>query len=186
LVDFDLLAAYSRSDNSTEGLEGVTSWSGTALADMQKCRGWWQDSWSVPTSPNVAAKNVAAALVRVNNPKYKCRLCTHWEMSGGAQCKMKKGSCDFAHGPIELRPTVAMINQWGNTKTKDNDGPPGLESRRLSGGCDPLGAARSIEKSRISEGRISSLESLSVQSSAKSTKNNNKSNYEKGKYRNEK
>lgn len=46
--------------------------------------------------------------------KYRSRLCVHWEASNATACAMKKkGKCDFAHGPLELRVKETRRNRWG-------------------------------------------------------------------------
>ena len=46
-------------------------------------------------------------------PKYRSRLCTHWETNGGIVCPMKKKmKCDFAHGPLELRIKDNRRDRW--------------------------------------------------------------------------
>ena len=45
--------------------------------------------------------------------RYRSRLCTHWEATAGASCPMrKKGKCDFAHGPLELRIKETRRERW--------------------------------------------------------------------------
>jgi hypothetical protein len=60
----------------------------------------------------------------------------------------KKGKCDFAHGPLELRVRDTRRDKWGTGKT-GRTGETGTPSLRASGGEDVLGAARSIEKVNI-------------------------------------
>ena len=67
----------------------------------------------------------------------------------------KKGKCDFAHGPLELRIKENRRNRWGRQRQDVEDGPLSL---RLSGGEDSLGAARSIERVRQEEGSLSEFE----------------------------
>ena len=71
----------------------------------------------------------------------------------------KKGKCDFAHGPLELRVKESRRDKWGqrcaqkaaglSTSTSEETAGCSSEavlSLRHSGGEDVLGAARSIEK----------------------------------------
>lgn len=71
----------------------------------------------------------------------------------------KKGKCDFAHGPLELRVKENRRARWGASTRADVTGP---ESLRLSGGEDTLGAARSIEQVRLKEGSLSEFERSTV------------------------
>jgi hypothetical protein len=82
--------------------------SGGPLATTYSCRGWWrpQDHWAQrkdiarpkPRPPNLNRN--------VTDPKYRTRLCSHWDASagllggqGGACPMRKRNKCDFAHGP---------------------------------------------------------------------------------------
>jgi hypothetical protein len=67
----------------------------------------------------------------------------------------KKGKCDFAHGPLELRVKDNRRERWGQGRGKD---PHEGDELRTSGGEDVLGAARSIEKVRVKEGSVSDFE----------------------------
>jgi Ribonuclease 2-5A len=143
----------------------VIVWYGSVLADKLGTLGWWRDhaSWAsgvkfgLPLSKS--GKPRGAHLVRsATDFKYRSRLCTHWELSGGSTCPMrKKGKCDFAHGPLELRVKETRRDRWGRFQpTSESLDPATL--LRLSGGEDVLGAARSIEKVRHAEGSVSEFE----------------------------
>lgn len=99
--------------------------------------------------------------------RYRSRLCTHWENSGGGVCPMrKKGKCDFAHGPLELRIKETRRDRWINNLFAQRRGEWQIDSDvallRISGGEDVLGAARSIERVRINEGSVSEFERHSM------------------------
>ena len=84
------------------------------------------------------------------DPKFRTRLCNHWDVSQGTYCPMrKKKKCIFAHGPVELRVKEGKKKRWG--KLVDSDG--NCSNPRASGGEDTYGAARSIELMREKEGK---------------------------------
>lgn len=124
---------------------------------------WWLPSRDWINSGPIASRSRPSHLIRAaTDLKYRSRLCTHWESSGGLTCVMrKKGKCDFAHGPIELRVKENRRDKWGRRSYS------GVEDEslllRLSGGEDVLGAARSIEKIRTNEGSLSEFERSSKQ-----------------------
>lgn len=156
----------------------VVVWQGSALASALggSARGWWRaaDDWEQGFSPSSATGGGGVGANRKARPshltknatdmKYRTRLCTHWEMTGGASCPMrKKGKCIFAHGPLELRVKETRRDRWGKTQASGSgtNAGPGIgsqESLRFSGGEDVLGAARSIEKMRAAEGSAGSYE----------------------------
>eukprot|EP01041_Mallomonas_annulata_P002756 gene2756-5426_t len=171
---------------------GVTVWSGSALALTVGCTGWWRegDAWTPPSGPmpgqGTRGRGRPTHVTRAStDPKYRSRLCTHWEMTGGATCPMrKKGKCDFAHGPLELRVKEGRRGRWGQRTapspvattgvsipstdgvvTDSSSSSPSIPvsasvsvSLHMSGGEDVLGAARSIEKVRVAEGSVSEFE----------------------------
>ena len=87
--------------------EDVVVWQGSALAQSLGSRGWWRMDLSNPNDHWVDAGCSAAVsikprtqhqhLIRASTDfKYRSRLCTHWELTGGSGCPMrKKGKCDF-------------------------------------------------------------------------------------------
>ena len=87
----------------------------------------------------------------------------------------KKGKCDFAHGPLELRIKETRRDRWLNNLNSmrlgtyaydDQNNHPQL-ALRLSGGEDVLGAARSIERVRQAEGSVSEFERISMKMPSK-------------------
>ena len=99
--------------------------------------------------------------------KYRSRLCSHWDKPQECHFR-KKGKCDFAHGPLELRVKDTRRDKWGhNNKQQQQQQQQNYQNggttasscnvdssailllqmqNRYSGGEDVLGAARSIEK----------------------------------------
>ena len=92
--------------------EDVVVWQGSALAQSLGCRGWWRlnlsnpnDHWLDAGSSTAISMNPRTQhqhLVRASTDfKYRSRLCTHWEMTGGSGCPMrKKGKCDFGESQM--------------------------------------------------------------------------------------
>ena len=82
----------------------------------------------------------------VINLSFTCFLVTfdvnfHREFNYGTGCPMrKKGKCDFAHGPLELRLKDNRRDRWG-IHYDDTQ----LTSMKLSGGEDVLGMARGLK-----------------------------------------
>ena len=146
--------------------EGVIVWSGGALAGSLGCTGWWREA-SAWVDGSGTAQSIARTKGRPSHltrsaadPKYRSRLCTHWELTGGGTCPMrKKGKCDFAHGPLELRVKEGRRGRWGQRlQLGQTDGLS--DSLTASGGEDVLGAARSIERVRAAEGSVSEFEKM--------------------------
>ena len=141
----------------------IVVWRGSALAEAcGSHRGWMRDDlcWVNGRAP-IRSKGRPTHLTRSSTDfRYRSRLCTHWELNRGTTCPMrKKGKCDFAHGPLELRVKDNRRERWGHSRTRELSESDEL---RYSGGEDVLGAARSIEKVRIKEGSISEFERSSV------------------------
>ena len=92
--------------------EDVVVWQGSALAQSLGCRGWWRLNLSNPndhwldagssTAISMKPRTQHQHLVRASTDfKYRSRLCTHWEMTGGSGCPMrKKGKCDFGESQM--------------------------------------------------------------------------------------
>lgn len=99
------------SQTETVSIGSCVVWQDSALYNKFKCRGWWRDSteWTniltYSSSSKASKKPRSIHHVRaIADKKYRTRLCSHWEHSNGESCPMrKKGKCDFAHGPLELR-----------------------------------------------------------------------------------
>jgi serine/threonine protein kinase len=131
--------------------ENIIVWEGSAAAKTFNCRGWsrsdyeWSnriDPWFRKRDPNLKRA--------VDDPKFRTRLCNHWDTSLGTFCPMrKKTKCIFAHGPAELRVKEGKRNRWGKLLDKDGNN----SNPWHSGGEDTYGAARSIETVRKVEGK---------------------------------
>jgi serine/threonine-protein kinase/endoribonuclease IRE1 len=131
--------------------EGIIIWEGSSAAKTFNCRGWIRsdDEWTRRADASLRKRD--PNLVRcVDDPKFRTRLCNHWDESLGVFCSMrKKNKCIFAHGPAELRVKEAKKNRWGKLVDKQGNN----SNPRHSGGEDTYGAARSIESVRKEEGK---------------------------------
>ena len=129
----------------------VIIWECSTAAKTFNNRGWSRsdDDWVRRTDASLRKPNVN--LVRcMDDPKFRTRLCNHWDASCGTSCPMrKKGKCVFAHGPVELRVKEAKRNRWGKLVDKNGDN----KNPKHSGGEDTYGAARTIETERKQEGK---------------------------------
>lgn len=141
----------------------VVVWHDSGLALTCKSVGWWRDDISWIKQQNARSGKPRPSHIQKSStdPKYRSRLCTHWELYQECQFR-KKGKCDFAHGPLELRVKDTRRDKWGhnsrgaavqsgkssNGTTSSSDIASGSapDLLRCSGGEDVLGAARSIEK----------------------------------------
>ncbi|CAB9519579.1 Inactive serine/threonine-protein kinase/endoribonuclease IRE1-like [Seminavis robusta] len=128
----------------------VILWQGSTATKAMNCRGWMRgdEDWTCRTD---GTKKRNAALSRcAQDPKFRTRLCNHWDMSFGTSCPMRrKGKCVFAHGPVELRIKEGKKNRWGKLVDKNGNN----SNPNSAGGEDTYGAARSIESVRKDEGK---------------------------------
>ena len=142
-------------------------WDNTEMARAYSARGWyrseshWRRSVDCGGGGSGGGKNYApgelpSVLVKcATDLKYRSRLCNHWDSSKGTYCPIKKkGRCDFAHGPVELRVTERKRNRWGTSV--DECGECLKSNLRASGGEDTYGAARNIEHMRRADGKDAS------------------------------
>jgi serine/threonine-protein kinase/endoribonuclease IRE1 len=139
------------SNNEKDG-GTVIRYDDNSTASMN-CRGWYchDDDW-VRSIDCTARKHDINLLRCAEDPKFRTRLCNHWDVSLGITCPMrKKNKCVFAHGPVELRVKEGKRTRWG--KLVDDDG--NCNNPKHSGGEDTYGAARSIECERRDEGKWS-------------------------------
>lgn len=139
------------SKDSNDELCGIVIWSGSNTAKELKCRGWYRsdDEWAQRIDAKLRKRD--SNLTRcVDDPKFRTRLCNHWDVSLGTHCPMrKKNRCIFAHGPVELRVKEGKRHRWGTLVNKY-----GLcANPKASGGEDTYGAARSIENTRKEQGQ---------------------------------
>ena len=136
-----------------ESVDDVIAWVGSTTAKELNCRGWNRSDaeWARLIDPVYRKKD--QNLRRASeDPKYRTRLCNHWDLSMGTFCTMRKrNKCIFAHGPAELRIKEGKKNRWGKLVDKNGDN----KNPCHSGGEDTYGAARSIESTRKEEGKWS-------------------------------
>ncbi|CAM9998888.1 unnamed protein product, partial [Ectocarpus sp. 12 AP-2014] len=142
-------------------LQDVLVWNESGMAKSMGCRGWWrhQDHWQRRLDVTKQRPRGAHLNKALQDPKYRTRLCSHWENSKGMLCPMRRrgaGKCDFAHGGLELRVRANKRDRWGRHVGGSNplDGGGGGLNVNLdaSGGEDTLGAARSIGRIRVENG----------------------------------
>mmetsp|Transcript_21185 Transcript_21185/g.52092 ORF Transcript_21185/g.52092 Transcript_21185/m.52092 type:complete len:1404 (+) Transcript_21185:1446-5657(+) len=140
----DILPTATDSDD-------IIAWEGSTAARTFNCRGWSrsEDEWSNRIDPFFRKRgpNLKRA---AEDPKFRTRLCNHWDTNLGTFCPMrKKSKCIFAHGPVELRVKEGKIGRWGKLVDKHGNN----SNPCHSGGEDTYGAARSIESVRKVEGK---------------------------------
>eukprot|EP00978_Attheya_sp_CCMP212_P011686 scaffold28952_cov58-Attheya_sp.AAC.2 len=129
----------------------IVLWEGSTVARSFNCRGWTRsdDEWARRTDATLRKRDANIARC-ADDPKFRTRLCNHWDMSGGTFCPMrKKNKCIFAHGPIELRVKEGKRNRWGKLVDKNGNNSNPFHS----GGEDTYGVARSIETMRQEKGK---------------------------------
>jgi hypothetical protein len=133
--------------------EDVIIWAGSTAAKTFQCRGWNRSDDEWQHQSDLISRRRDVNLVRcAEDPKFRTRLCNHWDESLGTFCPMrKKNKCIFAHGPVELRVKETKRNRWGKLVDENGD----CNNQRHSGGEDTYGAARSIENERKQEGKWS-------------------------------
>lgn len=118
----DVCAEAVTDDSDNELNEDIIVWEGSVAAKTFNCRGWHrsQDEWSRHIEPFYKKRDPASKRC-LEDPKFRTRLCNHWDMSLGTFCPMrKKNKCVFAHGPAELRVKEAKKNRWGKLVDKVN------------------------------------------------------------------
>jgi len=131
--------------------DDLVIWQGSTAAKSLNCRGWARsdDEWIRRTDATLKKRNANVTRC-AEDPKFRTRLCNHWDESMGTFCTMRrKNKCIFAHGPVELRVKEGKRNRWGKLVNKDGDN----SNPNHSGGEDTYGAARSIENVRKEEGK---------------------------------
>ena len=132
-------------------LSGIIVWSGSNAAKDLNCRGWYRsdDEWAQRLDVKLRKRDTDLARC-AEDPKFRTRLCNHFDVSLGMHCPMrKKSKCIFAHGPVELRVKEGKRHRWGTLVNKH-----GLSANpKASGGEDTYGAARTIENTRKEQGQ---------------------------------
>mmetsp|Transcript_27699 Transcript_27699/g.65045 ORF Transcript_27699/g.65045 Transcript_27699/m.65045 type:complete len:1449 (-) Transcript_27699:626-4972(-) len=137
--------------NNDELHDDILVWEGSLAAKKYNCRGWHrsQDEWSRHIEPFYKKRDPTLKR-RMEDPKFRTRLCNNWDASFGTFCPMKKkNKCVFAHHPCELRVKEGKKNRWGKLVDKNGNNSNPFHS----GGEDTYGAARSIEIVRKEEGK---------------------------------
>ena len=134
-----------------DGFSGIIVWTGSNAAMDLNCRGWYRsdDEWTQRLDMKLRKRDTNLARC-AEDPKFRTRLCNHFDVSLGTHCPMrKKSKCIFAHGPVELRVKEGKRHRWGTLVRKD-----GLSANpKASGGEDTYGAARTIENTRKEQGQ---------------------------------
>jgi serine/threonine-protein kinase/endoribonuclease IRE1 len=129
----------------------IVIWEGSSTAKLLNCRGWMrsEENWRQRTDALVRKRDINITRC-VEDPKFRTRLCNHWDLSKGTYCSMrKKNKCIFAHGPVELRVKEGKRQRWGALVDDQGDN----NNPFHSGGEDTYGAARSIECKRKEDGQ---------------------------------
>lgn len=136
---------------SGQEIETVVVWEGSTAAKAFNCRGWSRSDGEWTRRADLSLRKRDTNLVRcAEDPKFRTRLCNHWDASMGTVCPMKtKNKCVFAHGPVELRVKEAKRNRWGKLVDQNGD----AKNPKHSGGEDTYGAATTIETERKQEGK---------------------------------
>ena len=142
----------SHVQSNAADLSGIIVWTGSNAAKDLNCRGWYRsdNEWLQQIDAKLLRKRDTSLERCAEDPKFRTRLCNHFDDSQGMHCPMrKKGKCIFAHGPVELRVKEGKYHRWGTLVNKH-----GLcANSRASGGEDTYGAARTIEKARKEQGQ---------------------------------
>ncbi len=138
-------------NDTDEEMSGIVVWCGSNAAKQLNCRGWFRsdDEWEQRLDAKLRKRDANLARC-ADDPKFRTRLCNHWDVSGGTYCPMrKKNRCIFAHGPVELRVKEGKRHRWGTLVNKH-----GLcANPKASGGEDTYGIARSVENTRKEQGQ---------------------------------
>ena len=86
-------------------MSSVIIWQNSENAKSLQCRGWMRSTsfWVHEPSSLITKRNPNITRC-ADDPKFRTRLCNHWDVSQGTHCPMRrKNKCVFAHGPVELR-----------------------------------------------------------------------------------
>lgn len=137
---------------STDDAGDVIVWECSTAAKTFNNRGWLRSDadWVRRTDASLVRKPNSNLIRCKDDPKFRTRLCNHWDTSMGTICPMKKkGKCVFAHGPVELRVKETKRDRWGKLVDDNGDN----KNPKHSGGEDTYGAARAIETERKQEGK---------------------------------
>ena len=149
--DTILTDATGCSSSQPTAPDEIVIWEGSTTARTFHCRGWMrsEDEWVRRTDASLRKRD-SNVMRCATDPKFRTRLCNHWDISCGTFCPMrKKNKCVFAHGPAELRVKEGKRHRWGKLVDKEGNS----SNLNHSGGEDTYGAARSIETIRKEEGK---------------------------------
>jgi hypothetical protein len=138
--------------DTCEQVDQLIVWHGSSAATAFQCRGWSRsdNEWTRNGEAIGNRRRDAMILKCAEDPKFRTRLCNHWDVSKGTFCPMrKKNKCIFAHSAVELRVKPAKRHRWGKLVDKDGN----HKNVNASGGEDTYGAARAIEVERKQEGK---------------------------------
>jgi serine/threonine protein kinase len=129
----------------------IVVWEGSNAAKTFHCRGWSRSDSEWERRIDASLRKRDNNLVRCStDPKFRTRLCNHWQETMGTSCPMlKRNKCIFAHGPVELRVKEGKLHRWGRLVDKNGDN----KTKGHSGGEDTYGAARLIESERKEQGK---------------------------------
>ena len=143
----------------------IIIWENSETSSELSCRGWVRsdNEWTRRSNEKLRKQN--SNLKRcAEDPKFRTRLCNHWDISQGTHCPMRqKNKCVFAHGPVELRVKEGKRSRWGKLVDKEGNN----NNKNHSGGEDTYGAARQIETARQGEGKWKQSESTPSKSKKK-------------------
>jgi serine/threonine protein kinase len=151
----------------------VVVWEGSSAAKLSSCRGWYrsEEEWRRATDATLKKARDPILLRCADDPKFRTRLCNHWDQSKGTNCPMRrKNKCVFAHGPVELRVKDGKRRRWGTLVDDEGNN----NNPCHSGGEDTYGAARSIENVRREEGKWNTNKGKSPQKPKGKTKRKTK------------
>lgn len=146
----------------------LVAWRDSETAASLGCLGWSRSTafWVGEPASALRTKHAAASTTTTTrrpggaNPRYRTRLCNHWDVSKGVRCPLRRKRCVFAHGPVELRVKEGKRGRWGRLVDRKGD----CSNPRASGGEDTYGAARDVENARKGEGKWSTDDAVAVKS----------------------
>ena len=160
-------------DDATRSDVGdVIIWHGSTAAKTLVCRGWNRSDGEWERCVDTSLRRRDGNLIRcAKDPKFRTRLCNHWDTSYGTFCPMmRKNKCVFAHGPVQLRVKETKRKRWGKLVDANGD----CLNPNHSGGEDTYGAARSIESERRQEGKWNMNKTLGRKGKSKAHGSNRK------------
>jgi hypothetical protein len=118
-----LLSLILSRKNQKKQPDDLIIWEGSTTAKVYNCRGWTrsQDVWILGSDMAEKKRDINVTKF-MEDPKFRTRLCNHWDTSQGVICPMrKKFKCVFAHGPVELRVKEGKRSRWGQLCDKNGN-----------------------------------------------------------------